>query len=1164
MPPVVAAIATFATTTFTIVGIAVTGAFLIKAAIVTAAMAFTYFSAVGAMSLGDSISGRQEMIRQPISPRRKIYGSVRVSGPLGYIGTTGTKNKFLYLTPLLASHLLTSIGNVYLNDEELTASKYSAVAQVEKTNLGTDGQAASTLLQQVPEWTSNHKLSGIAHLPAKLTFDQEKYSGIPTIKADVQGAKIYDPRKDSTNGGSGTHRLATPSTWEYSTNPILCIADYYGDDIVGMNLDTANVIHWPTVITQANICDEVVTKAGGSGTENRYTLNGTVLSNQNPGDVLPDMLTSCSGTIVNNLEGLIYIYAGAWNVPTVTLTEDDLVGDLQIIDKTSRANLFNYITGTFYNGTTHQPDEFPAVTDATFVTEDDEDELRASIELPYTNGSSESQRIANNELMRNRDQTVVMFPANIEALDLIAYDTVFLTLDFYGYTNETLRIIDYTLDIPNGTVMLTLKQESSVSWTWTAGDFTVPAANVASTFPDPYTVNAPSFNSFANSARIVQDGTVQSSVDLPFAQSDDSSIIQYEVEYKRAIDADWIPVARVPSPVDVTDTSILQTRIEGLEPDIDYDFRVRGRNYAGNFSNYDETLSHTTSGDVTPPSVPTGLTVTPSISALDLNWVNPSEEDFNAIKVYRRINSTSPSESDLLTTLSGDRSKISRYIDVVAATTTYYYWIRSVDRTGNESALTSFVNGAATSIATEGADYTTNVSNLPDSGSGIVQDPNFKKQVLLNTLGGDFWSSNYASVTYDEIANLVGCPSAPGRLYAVQFDLDGAYSHTREFQQGTDKYIPANQNDSIRVNATVTHDGNLATTGTIDGLLIYVSEHKEDGTGVASGSYVATSANIIADTWTDVKLDYVCSHASCAKVLVRLYTPAANGGVGFWWCNYLQYYFNAHGTWLRENNDYQLDRSSVDELEQTLNKYSDVRQGSGVLRKLPRGMLTANVRDGDVVTFDDAFLTTPEIFFIPTGLSFNPVDLDVLKDHSMAFNASGLTTSGFTASLKIQELATTITAKTDSPFSSGATYDQELSKSVAAEAWDDQYTYQYDVTVDGGGSVDEPLFARGSVEIYSNNGGGWVLKDTKNYSFWSTGSSNTWLNEVATYTIDGLGSGSTFALEYVNISSSGSVSGDNVKYETATAPLIKTATKSGVPSVKMVAIENTDTGITVT
>ncbi|MGK3946306.1 hypothetical protein ABK046_49130, partial [Streptomyces caeruleatus] len=44
---------------------------------------------------------------------------------------------------------------------------------------------------------------------------------------EVDGAPLYDPRKDSTVGGSGSHRINDIATWEYTngvgTNPALQI-----------------------------------------------------------------------------------------------------------------------------------------------------------------------------------------------------------------------------------------------------------------------------------------------------------------------------------------------------------------------------------------------------------------------------------------------------------------------------------------------------------------------------------------------------------------------------------------------------------------------------------------------------------------------------------------------------------------------------------------------------------------------------------------------------------------------------------------------------------------------------------------------------------------------------------------------------------------------------
>ena len=60
-----------------------------------------------------------------------------------------------------------------------------------------------------------------------------QFNGQLELSVRVLGRKLYDPRKDTTAGGSGSHRLATPSTWEYSDNPSLALADWLHSSVYG-------------------------------------------------------------------------------------------------------------------------------------------------------------------------------------------------------------------------------------------------------------------------------------------------------------------------------------------------------------------------------------------------------------------------------------------------------------------------------------------------------------------------------------------------------------------------------------------------------------------------------------------------------------------------------------------------------------------------------------------------------------------------------------------------------------------------------------------------------------------------------------------------------------------------------------------------------------------
>jgi hypothetical protein len=55
--------------------------------------------------------------------------------------------------------------------------------------------------------------TGICYVIATALVEEKLFSGFPTFKFVLSGIPLYDPSKDSTNGGSGAHRYSDPATW---------------------------------------------------------------------------------------------------------------------------------------------------------------------------------------------------------------------------------------------------------------------------------------------------------------------------------------------------------------------------------------------------------------------------------------------------------------------------------------------------------------------------------------------------------------------------------------------------------------------------------------------------------------------------------------------------------------------------------------------------------------------------------------------------------------------------------------------------------------------------------------------------------------------------------------------------------------------------------------
>ena len=433
----------------------------------------------------DTDASRQRTVRSTTEPYKTIYGETLVSGPISYIGMTGTDNEDLYHVIALAGHEVTDITDIYFDNELIEDSqinggssaggnvtagtfgpKNSTTICIINKHLGTATQAAdSMMVNAFTDYTSAHQGKGIAYIAMKWKLNEDsaevwdKYA--PTdIKAIVKGRKVYDPRLEYAADGTYGQDVTNASYIAYSTNPALCLADYLINADFGMGIAVAK-IDWEAIVTAADGCDVSVDVP--NGTEKRFTTNGVLFGTDSHRTNINKILSSMNGHLVYS-NGKYIAHAGIYEAPTESLNEDDLIGAISIKTSFERSDRFNTIKGLFVDpAQNHKSSEFPKVQLADAVSRDNGEVLEKEVQYPMTNSSYMAQRLSNKLIQLSDQQKVVSFPANLSALRITAGDRVQVSVDELSWSNKVFMCVGWTFSDEGG-VNLTLREDSSTSY----------------------------------------------------------------------------------------------------------------------------------------------------------------------------------------------------------------------------------------------------------------------------------------------------------------------------------------------------------------------------------------------------------------------------------------------------------------------------------------------------------------------------------------------------------------------------------------------------------------------------------------------------------------------------------------------------------------------------
>jgi hypothetical protein len=431
-------------------------------------------------------------------PRSFIVGTYETPGKLIYANTYGTSGKtpnaFLTLVISLADIPVTALTKVHVSNSPGTYGSGSPDANlgyaIPEYNNGQDNlwvkfydgtQVAvdsflNTTYGSDPNfpYDSNRVGTGCAYAIVTVRDEPKLFTSIPTFKFEMQGIKLYDPRLDTTVGGSGSQRWATPSTWAWSENPVVIIYNilrgvkYSGNWFYGLqNLDASRL---PTAswFAAMNACDTLVSKNGG-GTEKQYRCGGEISVDLAPADVIDELLKGCNGRLAE-VGGIYKIGVGASTSSILSFTDDDILVTEQqsYIPFPSQTTVINGLTATYpapdqawtktnapprYNSTLETADGQRFVTNVDYNT------------VPYLEQVQRLMASAILEARKFRRHSFILPPQCfvLEPNDIVSY-----TSTRNGYSSKLFRVERVT-DNNNLDIAVTLVECDPADYNWTPG-----------------------------------------------------------------------------------------------------------------------------------------------------------------------------------------------------------------------------------------------------------------------------------------------------------------------------------------------------------------------------------------------------------------------------------------------------------------------------------------------------------------------------------------------------------------------------------------------------------------------------------------------------------------------------------------------------------------------
>ncbi|WP_349433564.1 hypothetical protein [Pararhizobium sp. A13] len=449
------------------------------------------------VEVGDDKAVSTTIGRTATRGRRKYIGS--------YGDQNGTPNSHMTEVIELGNLPVSGLSGIWIDDEKCTILWDEAVSRgfpIEEYRVEDDGeftdyawvrfhdgtqtQADAYLIDKFGDhekrpWTASMVGRGVPYAVMTYRFNRKLFRGQPACLFEMAPLPLYDIRKDSTNGGSGSHRWSDTATWEPSENLAVMTYNvirglkyknewfYGGQDVAEHRLPSSS---W---IAAAQECGRLIDNADGSR-EPQFRGGLEIAGDVLPIEVVEEFRKAMGGRLADTA-GVFKLKNGAFGAAVFAFTDAEV-----LVTSPQAFEPFPALDQTInaINAVYPEPDEAWASKDAPALRLPDLEErdgkrLPADIAFRAAPHKRQVQRLMRAALKEERRFRKHQVPLPPEAYALEpGIDVVTWTSEHNGYVNKRFLVVEVEGE-PTMNQLVTLQEIDPSDYDWST-DFELPTA----------------------------------------------------------------------------------------------------------------------------------------------------------------------------------------------------------------------------------------------------------------------------------------------------------------------------------------------------------------------------------------------------------------------------------------------------------------------------------------------------------------------------------------------------------------------------------------------------------------------------------------------------------------------------------------------------------------